>query len=80
MTILKGIGRGVSSASRYLWKSGKKVIQKLKPSKDTGNLFGKLNVKNISKISKQEILKKLPNGWTHTEHNGFVHVRDASGK
>ncbi|NHM33614.1 DNRLRE domain-containing protein [Neobacillus terrae] len=60
MTILKGIGRGVSSASRYLWKSGKKVIQKLKPSKGTGKVKIPSSPKNFN--PKGLIKKEYKNG------------------
>lgn len=27
-------------------------------------------------MSKKDILDGLPKGWTHTENNGFVHVKE----
>ncbi|MDQ0087484.1 uncharacterized protein YukE [Paenibacillus anaericanus] len=45
----------------------------------TGEVFGKVNPTNIPNMSKKEILDGLPKGWTHTENNGFVHVKDANG-
>lgn len=31
-------------------------------------------------MSKNEILNSLPDGWKYTENNGFIHVRDSTGK
>jgi RHS repeat-associated protein len=46
----------------------------------SNNAFGSLNTRNIPNMSKQQILNKLPSGWRYTENNGFVHVRDTSGR
>ena len=31
-------------------------------------------------MNKQEIIDSIPDTWKYTEHNGFVHVRDESGR
>lgn len=46
----------------------------------TTNLFGSLNTRNIPNMSRSQILEKIPKSWKYTNHNGFVHVRDASGQ
>ena len=42
-----------------------------KKEPDPGELEGK---------SQEEILEGLPDGWTYTDNNGFVHVRDEQGR
>ena len=42
-----------------------------KKEPDPGELEGKLQ---------EEILEGLPDGWTYTDNNGFVHVRDEQGR
>lgn len=34
----------------------------------------------ISRMSKSQLKSNLPDGWTYTEHNGRVHIKDANGK
>ncbi|MFD3259540.1 RHS repeat-associated core domain-containing protein [Paenibacillus lentus] len=59
--------------------TGTKSAAKKTTTKGTGQAFGKINPTNIPNMSKKEILNGLPKGWTYTENNGFVHVRDANG-
>ena len=35
--------------------------------------------KVISSMSKEQLQANLPDGWTYTEHNGRVHIKDANG-
>ena len=35
--------------------------------------------KNISNMTKKEILNNVPNGWKIYDNNGFVHIKDANG-
>lgn len=37
------------------------------------------NSKVINSMSKEQLQANLPDGWTYTEHNGRVHIKDASG-
>ncbi|RHG24084.1 transposase [Roseburia intestinalis] len=30
-------------------------------------------------MTKQDIIDSIPDDWKYTEHNGFVHIRDADG-
>ncbi|MEW9677690.1 hypothetical protein ABRT01_16155 [Lentibacillus sp. L22] len=50
---------------------------------DKGNAVsefaGKINATNIPNMSKKDILDNLPNKWKHTDHNGFIHIRDSKG-
>lgn len=32
----------------------------------------------VGNMTKSDIIKNLPSGWSHTENNGFVHIRDQS--
>ena len=44
-----------------------------------GNIAGKLDTNNIPNMTKQDIIDSIPDDWNYTEHNGFVHIRDADG-
>ena len=44
-----------------------------------GNIAGKLDTNNIPNMTKQDIIDNIPDDWNYTEHNGFVHIRDADG-
>lgn len=48
--------------------------------RDVGNITEKLDTNNIPNMTKQDIIDNIPNDWNYTEHNGFVHIRDADGK
>ena len=37
------------------------------------------NSRDISNMSKEQLQDNLPEGWTYTEHNGRVHIKDANG-
>ncbi len=45
-----------------------------------GNIANKFNVNDIPNMTKKEILESIPQNWTYTEHNGFIHIRDANEK
>lgn len=47
---------------------------------DVGNMAKKLDTNNIPNMTKQDIIDSVPDDWNYTEHNGFVHIRDADGK
>ena len=38
----------------------------------------KLDTNNIPNMTKQDIIDNIPDDWNYTEHNGFVHIRDAN--
>lgn len=46
----------------------------------SNNAFGSLSTRNIPNMSKKQILDKIHKNWKYTENNGFVHVRDGSGR
>ena len=46
---------------------------------DAGNIANKLDTNNIPNMTKQDIIDSIPDDWKYTEHNGFVHIRDADG-
>ena len=31
-------------------------------------------------MTKQKIIESIPDNWKYTEHNGFVHIKDADEK
>ena len=39
----------------------------------------KFDTNNIPNMTKQDIIDSIPDDWNYTEHNGFVHIRDADG-
>ena len=45
-----------------------------------GNITEKLDTNNIPNMTKQDIIDNIPNDWNYTDHNGFVHIRDADRK
>ncbi|WP_455718515.1 polymorphic toxin-type HINT domain-containing protein, partial [Anaerosporobacter sp.] len=49
-------------------------------SKTAGNIAKNLDTNNIPNMTKQEIIDTIPDNWKHTEHNGFVHIKDEAGK
>lgn len=49
-------------------------------SKGAGNIAKNLDTNNIPNMTKQEIIDAIPDNWTYTEHNGFVHIKDETGK
>lgn len=71
----KAASNGVSDLMRYFKSdSGNAVTGK------TGvNFAGKINTADISNMSKNELIGKLPSDWKVTENNGFVDVRDTEG-
>ena len=46
---------------------------------DVGNIAKDLDTNNIPNMTKQDIIDSIPDDWNYTEHNGFVHIRDADG-
>ncbi|GFI16478.1 hypothetical protein IMSAGC009_01643 [Lachnospiraceae bacterium] len=44
-----------------------------------GNIVGKLDTNKIPNMTKRDIVEGIPNDWNYTDHNGFVHIRDAEG-
>ena len=42
--------------------------------------FSSNKFSGIEGMTKADILDGLPDGWKYTENNGFIHVRDSSGK
>ena len=46
---------------------------------DVGNIAKKFDTNNIPNMTKQDIIDSIPDDWNYTEHNGFVHIRDADG-
>ena len=57
-------------------------VQKLiKGGSDTiGNIAKNLDTSDIPNMTKQEIIDSVPDDWSYTEHNGFVHIKDELGK
>ena len=45
-----------------------------------GNITKNLDTNNIPNMTKQEIIDAIPDNWKYTEHNGFVHIKDETGK
>ena len=37
------------------------------------------NSRVINSMSKEELQANLPDGWTYTEHNGRIHIKDVDG-
>jgi len=52
---------------------------KIESGTGVGNIAGKLDTNNIPNMTKQDIIDSIPDDWNYTEHNGFVHIRDADG-
>lgn len=46
---------------------------------DVGNIAEKIDTSKIPNMTKQDIIDSIPDDWSYTEHNGFVHIRDADG-
>lgn len=46
--------------------------------RDTNTLRDK-DAKTISNMSKEELKAALPEGWSYSEHNGRVHIKDVNG-
>ena len=44
-----------------------------------GNALINNDARAISRMSKKQLKSNLPDGWTYTEHNGRVHIKDANG-
>ena len=44
------------------------------------NIAKNLYTNNIPNMTKQEIIDAIPDNWKYTEHNGFVHIKDETGK
>ncbi len=58
------------------------VIQRCGDSEggtDAGNIAKNLDTNNIPNMTKQDIIDNIPDDWSYTEHNGFVHIKDADG-
>ena len=49
-------------------------------NKTKGNITERLDTNEIPNMTKQEILDSIPDDWEYTEHNGFVHIKDETGK
>ncbi len=79
------VAGGLSSAAFY---GAGKAVEAVKGSvrgvgkggRNVGNITEKLDTNDIPNMTKQEIINKIPNDWNYTDHNGFVHIKDASGK
>ena len=39
-----------------------------------------MDTNEIPNMTKQEIIDSIPDDWEYTEHNGFVHIKDETGK
>lgn len=53
----------------------------VKGGSDTiGNIAKNLDTSDIPNMTKQEIIDSVPDDWSYTEHNGFVHIKDELGK
>ena len=49
-------------------------------NKTKGNITERLDTNEIPNMTKQEIIDFIPDDWEYTEHNGFVHIKDETGK
>ena len=49
-------------------------------NKTKGNITERLDTNEIPNMTKQEIIDSIPDDWEYTEHNGFVHIKDETGK
>ena len=67
---------GKETAENVAEKTGKDVVE---GGAGVGNIAGKLDTNNIPNMTKQDIIDNIPDDWNYTEHNGFVHIRDADG-
>ncbi|MDE7435440.1 MAG: LXG domain-containing protein [Lachnospiraceae bacterium] len=45
-----------------------------------GNIARNLDTNNIPNMTKQEIIDSIPDNWKYTEYNGFIHIKDETGK
>lgn len=63
----------ICKKTREINKKIRRTVNGLKKSLETAN------PKTIRKMSKKQIKKNLPSKWTYSEHNRFVHVKDAKG-
>ena len=59
--------KGIKNIEKEGAKTAEKIPKNFDPS-------------NIPNMNKQEIIDSIPDTWKYTEHNGFVHVRDESGR
>ena len=74
------VAGGLSSAAFY---GAGKAVEAVKGSvrgvgKSGRDALRTGNSKVISSMSKKQLQANLPDGWTYTEHNGRVHIRDAN--
>ena len=63
---------------------GEKGIARFAGGKDTeetiSNVTQNLDTNNIPSMTKQEIIDNISDNWRYIENNGFVHIKDSTGK
>ncbi|MBC6301296.1 DUF4280 domain-containing protein [Listeria booriae] len=67
MLLMRGRGK---------WKVPKKKVSQNKKSKKSRAIK---DVTDFKDKTREEIPDSLPEGWTHTEHNGRIHIKDENG-
>ena len=78
MTVSIKAGKYVfkDSAGNVLLEAGEQEVDAIKGA---GGAKG-IKIKDIPNMKKQDIIKNIPDNWSYTENNGFVHIRDNNGK
>ncbi len=71
---LGGVGGGKTGG-----KSSGAAGNKGNSNNSSANALKSGDSKAISGMSKKELQANLPEGWTYTEHNGRVHIKDENG-
>ena len=79
-TLVKN-GDSIIYAGKQVVKHSDEIAEGAKnSSKLSGNIAKNLDTRNIPNMTKQEIINVIPDKWKYTEHNGFVHIKDETGK
>jgi len=77
--VLEAGAKNLDEAAEAAAEATKRVDDVVEGGTDVGNIAKKLDTNNIPNMTKQDIIDSIPDDWNYTEHNGFVHIRDADG-